>query len=138
MNAPFTGSCRCGAIRYECSAEPVRTVHCFCTDCQKLTGTQMSTNLLVPRSAFRVTQGKPTAYDVQGDSGKTVRRHFCGTCGTPIYGEPEVLADMVVVKAGSLDDSSWVEPQASIYVDSAPGWGVVPGGIPRFGKMPTG
>lgn len=138
MNAPFTGSCRCGAIRYECTAEPVRTVHCFCTDCQKLTGTQMSTNLVVPKAAFRVTQGQPTAFDVKGDSGRTVRRYFCGTCGSPLYGEPEALAGMVVVKAGSLDDSSWVEPQASIYVDSAPGWGVVPGGIQRFGKMPTG
>jgi hypothetical protein len=136
MNAPFTGGCRCGAIRWQCDAEPVRTVHCFCTDCQKLTGTQMSTNLLVPRSAFRVTQGNPAAYEVKGDSGKMVRRYFCATCGTPLFGEPEVVGEMTVIKAGSLDDSSWVEPQASIYVDSAPGWGVVPGGIPRFGKMP--
>lgn len=138
MNAPFTGGCRCGAIRYECTAEPVRTVHCFCTDCQKLTGTQMSTNLLVPKTAFRVTQGQATAFDVVGDSGSKVRRFFCATCGTPLYGEPEVLSEMTVVKVGSLDDSSWVEPAASIYVDSAPGWAVVPGGIPRFGKMPTG
>jgi hypothetical protein len=138
MQVPFTGGCRCGAVRYECSAEPLRTVHCFCTDCQKLTGTQMSTNLLLPRSAFRLTQGSPSAYETRGDSGKSVRRFFCGTCGSPLWGEPEALADMVVVKAGSLDDSSWLEPQASIYVDSAPGWGVVPAGIPRFPKMPTG
>ncbi len=136
MSEPFTGSCRCGAIRYECSAEPVSAVHCFCTDCQKLTGTQMSTNMLVPKATFRITQGTPTAYEVKGDSGKTVRRHFCGTCGTPLFGEAEVLPDMVILKVGSLDDSSWVEPQASIYVDSAAGWSVVPGGIPRFGKMP--
>ncbi len=138
MNAPFTGGCRCGAIKYTCSADPLRTVHCFCTDCQKLTGTQMSTNLLVPKAAFRITQGTPATYDTTGDSGKAVRRHFCSACGTPLFGEPEALDGMLVLKAGSLDDSSWVEPQASIYVDSAPGWGVVPGGIPRFPKMPTG
>ena len=136
MSVPFTGGCHCGALRYECTAEPLNTVHCFCTDCQKLTTTQMSTNLLMARAAFRITKGTPATYRTKGDSGKHVTRSFCVTCGCPICSEPEIMPDMVVVKAGSLDDISWIEPKASIYTDSAPPWAVIPGGIPRFPKMP--
>ena len=35
MAATFTGGCACGAIRYECSAEPVVSYMCHCRDCQK-------------------------------------------------------------------------------------------------------
>lgn len=136
MKVPFTGGCRCGSVRFECSAEPLRVVHCYCTDCQKLTGTQMSTNVMLPKNAFKVTQGTPAVYQTTGDSGQNVNRFFCASCGTPLWGEPEVLSEMVIIKAGSLDDTRSLEPAASIYVDSAPGWAIIPDSIPRFGKMP--
>jgi hypothetical protein len=136
MPAPFPGGCRCGAVRWTCDVEPAQVMHCFCTDCQKLSGAQMSTNLLVPKAALRITQGKPALYVTTGDSGKTVRRHFCAACGSALWSEPEVLPDLGVIKAGSLDDSGWVRAQSCIYVDSAPAWAVIPDGIPRFGRMP--
>jgi hypothetical protein len=34
MPAPFSGGCACGAIRYECSAEPIVMGNCHCRDCQ--------------------------------------------------------------------------------------------------------
>ncbi|MBI2969517.1 MAG: GFA family protein [Gammaproteobacteria bacterium] len=137
MPAPFSGGCRCGAVRYECSAEPVRVVHCFCTDCQKLTGTQMSTNVIVPDPAFRVTRGEAACFDTVGDSGNKVHRFFCRACGASLWSKPEVIAGVTIIKAGSMDDSSWIQPGASIYLDSAPKWGVIPEGIGRFPKMPT-
>jgi hypothetical protein len=136
MPAPFDGGCRCGAVRYRCSAEPERVVHCFCTDCQKLSGAQMSTNLLVSKRSLRVTRGASAWYVTTGDSGRSVRRHFCNSCGSALWSEPELLEDVVVIKAGSLDDSSWVRPQACIYVGSAPAWAVMPEGLPRFPRMP--
>ena len=136
MPALFSGGCRCGAVRYACGAEPMQTMHCFCTDCQKLSGAQMSTNLLVPKKALRLTQGTPAHYMTVGDSGHNVRRHFCNACGSALWSEPALLPDLAVIKAGSLDDSSWVRPEACIYLDSAPAWAVVPDGIPGFKRMP--
>jgi len=136
MNKPFTGGCLCGAVRYECGGEPIRMAHCFCTDCQKAGGTQMSTNVLVPKDSLKLTKGKPAQYAKVGDSGKKVTRFFCSTCGSPLWSEPEVVAEMRIIKAGSLDDSSWVKPQVGIYMDSAPMWRAVPQGIAAFGKMP--
>ena len=53
MSAPFTGGCRCGNVRYECTAEPIATLHCHCRDCQYASGGAFATVLLVPAAALR-------------------------------------------------------------------------------------
>ena len=58
MEIPFTGGCACGAIRYECSAEPIMMFKCHCRDCQQVTGGGFVAGLLVPASAFRLTKGQ--------------------------------------------------------------------------------
>ena len=62
ISVPFTGGCACGAIRYECSAEPVLSFNCYCRDCQRATGSAHAAVLLVPKDALRLTQGTPTYY----------------------------------------------------------------------------
>ena len=136
MSVPFSGGCVCGAVRYECAAEPMAVAHCYCTDCQKTSGAQASTNLLVPKPAFKVVKGQSTSYDTKADSGGTVSRHFCGRCGSNLWSIPNAIPDLLVIKAGSLDDPSWLKPAMSIYCDSAQPWAVIPEGLPHFPKMP--
>ena len=38
MSVSFCGGCACGAIRYECSAEPLLSEICYCRDCQRSSG----------------------------------------------------------------------------------------------------
>jgi hypothetical protein len=33
--AASTGGCMCGAIRYECNADPIAKAYCYCRDCQR-------------------------------------------------------------------------------------------------------
>ncbi|PYJ25771.1 MAG: aldehyde-activating protein, partial [Verrucomicrobia bacterium] len=47
MNIPFTGGCSCGAIRYECDAEPIMMFKCHCRDCQQGTGSEFAPGLLL-------------------------------------------------------------------------------------------
>src|SRR5271169_7134651 len=35
MPQKLSGGCACGAIRYECDADPVIMMNCHCRDCQK-------------------------------------------------------------------------------------------------------
>jgi hypothetical protein len=35
----LAGTCLCGAVRYETSAEPSFSGHCYCADCRRETGT---------------------------------------------------------------------------------------------------
>ncbi len=47
--------------------------------------------------------GTPSTWDATGDSGKINKHYFCGTCGSSLYTELEVMPDMTCVKAGGLD-----------------------------------
>ena len=114
------GGCLCGKIRYKSNADPLLTVLCNCTNCQKLCGT-FSLNMALPRGSMDV-QGDMSCYLDTGDSGKEIKRFFCGTCGAAIVNEPESLPDLSILKAGTLDDTSWLNPTMQIYCDSAQDW----------------
>ena len=47
MPAPFTGGCRCRAVRYRCTSEPMLVLHCHCRDCQYASGGDGSTAMIV-------------------------------------------------------------------------------------------
>jgi hypothetical protein len=46
MKLPHTGSCQCGAIRYEIRAAPQLVYTCHCTECQRPTGSAFSVTSL--------------------------------------------------------------------------------------------
>jgi hypothetical protein len=135
MVAPFSGGCRCGAIRYEVASEPIAVMDCHCRDCQYASGGSHTTAVVVPAAAFRLTQGTPTRYVSKGDSGKDVARNFCGTCGTPLFSEPPGGA-IWVVKAGTLDDPGWLKPGGALYTSSAQPWAHIDDSKMKFEKMP--
>jgi len=135
MATPFTGGCMCGAVRYECSAEPVMTANCHCRDCQRATGTAYVSVLFVPRTAVKIT-GEVKYYDVKGDSGNILSRGFCPTCGSRLFGRPAVLPDLMGIMPGSLDDPSSHRPAMDIYTSSAQPWDHMNPELPKFPKGP--
>ena len=134
MAHKITGGCRCGALRYKSSAEPVLSVHCCCTDCHNFYG-GMSAGVVVPRDTLEIT-GEVSHFEVAGDSGKPVDRGFCPTCGTHIFGWPGIAPHLASVTAGSLDNSSWFKPQMCVFTASATPWMSIPPDIPTFPGMP--
>jgi len=135
MSAAFTGGCECGAIRYECDAVPLMAGHCHCRSWQKASGTGHSSHLMVPRAAVRLT-GEASFYERPADSGSTVRRAFCPTCGAPVYGESSGFPDMLVLRAGSLDEPDRFRPGARVYAADAPSWDQMDPALPSFAGMP--
>jgi hypothetical protein len=132
MKLPFTGGCMCGAIRYECSAEPIFMGNCHCRDCQKATGTAFAAAILVPRKAVTIA-GDIKYYEVTGDSGKIVGRGFCPTCGSRLFGKPAIV-DFLGIMAGSLDDPSEFSPLFDFYTASAQPWDYMNPDLPKFPK----
>ncbi len=135
MPAPFSGGCLCKAVRYEVSMEPVAVMNCHCRDCQYASGGGFTTAVVVMKDAFRVTDGAPKGYTSTGDSGSTVTRFFCGECGSPVYSTPEIQP-VAVVKAGSLDDPSWLKLGGALYTKSAQPWSHIDADLMRFETMP--
>ena len=96
-----------------------------------------STVAVIPAAAFRLTKGTPRRFTVKGDSGRDITRNFCDTCGTPLFSEPPGGA-IWVVKAGTLDDPSWLKLSGNLYTKSAQPWAHIDPGLLQFEKMPPG
>ena len=132
----ISGSCLCGAIKYSCAAPAAMTAMCHCKNCQKQSGSAFSINLAVPKDALQFTSGTPKTYEDKGESGMPVYRHFCANCGSPIYSGVAAMPQLAFLKAGTLDDTSWVKPAVDVWCNSAQSWVPHPDGVPKFAKNP--
>ena len=135
MSEARTGQCLCGAIRYRMTAEPVMTLTCHCKNCQRQAGSALSVIVGLPRGGLEV-EGEPTVYEDRGESGQAVYRKFCGTCGSPLFTEAASAPQLDFVKAGTLDDVSWLEPSLHCWTKSAQPW-VALGDIPAIEGNPS-
>jgi hypothetical protein len=119
----LTGGCLCGAIRYEIGAPVDGLRACHCVNCRKHTGAAGSINAVVPSDKFRISKGTTKKYDDSATrSGRTLSRHFCGECGSPIYSHRNPNPGFVVVRAGSLDDPSGLKITGNIWTSTATPW----------------
>lgn len=116
------GGCLCGNIRYEITDEPVATAICHCKNCQKQTGTTFSIIAVQLGDKFNITKGELATYMDKGDSGRDVIRQFCSNCGSPIISTGEFAPGMVAIKAGTFDDTSFLDPKQEVYCDSSQSW----------------
>lgn len=139
MATPFSGGCACGAIRYECSAEPLLSFNCHCRDCQRASGSAYASILSVPVAAFTLTKGTPKYHRVTGDSGNTLDRGFCPECGSPVVIEAQRASTygLISLWAASLDDPSWFRPTMDIFVVSAQPWDYMNPALRKLERTPS-
>ena len=45
------GGCLCGAVRYETTAKPVSAIHCYCRQCQHITGAGHASQFALPSAS---------------------------------------------------------------------------------------
>ncbi|MBT6204805.1 MAG: GFA family protein [Alphaproteobacteria bacterium] len=125
-----TGGCLCGAVAYEIDQPISDVIACHCTDCQKASGAGLSHNAVIQTTNLAFTKGEPRTYAKVVDSGRTLTRYFCGDCGTQLFSQRSNAPEMMVVKAGSLDDRSALRQVMEIWTSSANPW------VPRDGNVP--
>jgi len=140
MKLPPTGGCLCGALRYEISEAPLATYTCHCTDCQHVTSSAFSIAITVLDRAFRLTDGEPRLLQKTAESGRIVTRWICPECGCWIVGGPQPGAssgEMIRrVRAGTLDDTSWLRPTAHFWTRSKQPWVTLPEGDQIYETQP--
>ena len=105
------GGCLCGAIRYQSTSEPCKMIASDCRHCQKDPGAAISISVGVDGNTLKVKGTRPSIYEDTKASGSVVLRSFCPECGTPLFSESDQDPGMIYVKAATLDDPSWVQPQ---------------------------
>ena len=131
------GHCMCGSITYSCDADPVATAVCHCTECQRQTGTAFSIVVGLPADALDVKGDTLAMFKTPGDAheGET-ERNFCSACGSPIFSMSPAIPGVAWLKAGTLDDTSWLEPQMEVWGRSAQPWVPAVEGRPRAETVP--
>ncbi len=132
----IAGGCLCGSIRYSSEAEPALTAVCHCRHCQKQTGTSFSILVAVPKGSLKMEGESLAAFEDVGDSGLPVVRHFCRNCGSPILSDVKAVPDLDFIKAGTLHDPSWLEPQMHIWCSHTQPWVNILGDVQKFEKNP--
>ncbi len=131
-----TGQCFCGQVRFNIDAKPVGARACWCRDCQRIASGSATVNVLFPKDAVHLT-GDIATIERTADSGNRAERGFCPKCGSQIFSRMlNPKGDIIVIRAGTLDDPELMPPQSVIWVDSAPSWAVLDPKLPHRAKGP--
>ncbi len=123
------GGCSCGEVRYRLASEPMFVHCCHCTNCQRQTGSAFVVNLLIEADRVEVTAGEPRAVPVPRDDGSEQVIFRCPICQVALFSQYG-SARVRFVRAGTLDDPSWVEPDVHIYTRSKLPWIELPTSVP--------
>lgn len=133
---PYAGRCFCGAVQYRINEEPLTVYACHCTDCQKRSGSAFGLSMWVNRAAIEVTQGEAVLQIASGHDDRLRHARLCLQCHTRLWSAPEDRPELAVVRPGTLDDTSWLEPVAHLWTRSAQPWVKIPEGVVRYETQP--
>jgi hypothetical protein len=124
------GSCLCGGIRYELSAELGDFGYCHCTSCRKASGSAHAANAPIDRAHFHFVGSTETLREYESSPGKF--RMFCSRCGSPIYAYIAATRDVLRVRLGSLDTPFPKRAKAHTWVSDKADWDHIEGTVPQF------
>jgi hypothetical protein len=116
------GSCYCGKIVFEAEVDPAKTSICYCTDCQRLSGTAYRVSANAAGNRFKITSGSPKEFIKVAASGSRRIQAFCQDCGTALYATAVEGDRSYNIRVGTLDQRAALAPVKQIWCDSALPW----------------
>ena len=126
-----TGSCLCGAVRYEVRG-PLTDVHiCHCGQCRQQSGHCVAATE-AQRSDFLLTEERGLKWYRSSDY---ARRGFCGECGSALFWDNG--GDEVGINAGSLDAPTGLKTTKHIFVEDKGDYYEIADGLPQFAGSDT-
>ena len=126
-------TCACGALEVFCRGEPTKVSLCHCLDCQRRTGSAFGIAAFFERSAVTFS-GKEKCFRRTADNGHAVAFHFCPTCGSTVYWEPERMPGLIAVATGAFADPSFPAPTQSVYPQRRHVWVADPNDTANAGQ----
>jgi hypothetical protein len=105
---------------------------CHCKECQRQSGSAFGMSMPVKKDSLTVT-GLTKQFTRIADSGYEVTGVFCPECAVRIYHVLKSVQDVLALKPGTLDDTSWLRPDHFIWMKSAQGWFLSPRASKRSG-----
>jgi hypothetical protein len=124
--AMITGSCLCGAVRFQIDGSFAHMNHCHCSVCRKSHGAAFVTLATCDAAQFTWTAGEDALVKRESSPGFT--RPFCRHCGSSL---PISEDDKVHVPAGCLDGDPGIRPEEHVFSESAAPWHVIADKLPH-------
>ena len=126
-----TGSCLCGAVRFEVTSDLPGPDACHCTQCRKFSGHYfVSTD--VPRSAVTIHGAENVTWY---RSSEKVRRGFCGTCGASLFWDP-IERDWIGIAMGAFDKPTGTHIHVHVHVGSKGDYYEIGDDVPQYQTTP--
>lgn len=126
----YTGQCRCGNVQFELDGDPLVTMACHCTGCQRMTSSAFSLSSLYSGEQFKVTQG--TA--VLGGLRKQPEHYFCPDCMSWLF--TRTNEGFVNVRATLLSNAHEFAPFIEAYTIEKLPWAIT-GASRSYEKFPA-
>jgi hypothetical protein len=123
------------AVGWNLSLPAASMIACHCKECQRQSGSAFGMSMLVKEASLTVTGPTKRFTRITG-SGYENTGVFCPECGVRIYHMPGYAKDVLVLKPGTLDDTSWLRPSHFVWMKSAQGWVAVPDGVKTMETQP--
>lgn len=117
---PLTGGCQCGAVRYQLNAPPLVFYICHCTECQKQSSSAFGQSMRVYAKDLAVIG--TLAKRARQSAGGGVEGEFCPSCGTRLFHRRAKYSETLNIKAGTLNDTTWLHPAGHIWTQSKQPW----------------
>lgn len=124
---PFGGRCLCGAVRFECDAQPLWQGHCHCESCRRATSSGFASFFGMADGHWRWTDEIPVTYQ----SSPGVWREFCGRCGSPMTYRATRFPGETHFYAASLNDPSLFTPKRHYHAHESLPWVHLADDLPR-------
>ncbi|HEX4927479.1 MAG TPA: GFA family protein [Burkholderiales bacterium] len=105
---------------------------CHCGKCRAASGASAATNIIVDAESFRITAGKEHLAGYESSPQKF--RHFCSSCGSPIYSHGQKTPHVVSVRSGTLKEDPGIRVAYHAFVTSKAPWGEICDGQPQFSE----
>lgn len=94
-------------------------------------------NVAVPQDSLKVEGDASHCYmDHSGASGQPFNRHYCASCGSHLYSHGAAYGALAFIKAGTLDDATWLAPSVHIWCAEKLPWVSIPEGANQYPGNP--
>ena len=109
--------CRCGAVHFRVTGEPLVTLACHCRGCQRMTASAFSLTAIFPRNRFEVTRGSPVLGGLRDATG----HHHCPDCKSWLYTAPQGM-EIVNVRPTMFDPAAFATPFVETFTAEKLPW----------------
>ncbi|MEW6989772.1 GFA family protein [Colwelliaceae bacterium 6441] len=126
----YLGACLCGQVQVKITGKISDIIHCHCSLCRKNSGTAYATNGFVNANEFEITQGENKLSTFSFKQGRY--RHFCSSCGSPIYSANDEDSSRFRLRLGLIDSDIEERPMSHNFVSSKASWDDLDADLPRY------